>query len=161
MGGVGTLVEEYNSGVITQLLKEAVPYIRGLWTAVGPLLGVLVGAFLARSWDKKKWMNDNRKEEFRELITALMNAAAALIMQQIHANEQTIEMDEEENAQAMHLEAIKVMKTRIFIANDVKAMHIYERWTGAIKEMRKTKAVGGLEDTFETLTNELVERAKG
>ena len=49
------------------------------WAAAGPLVGVLLGALLGRSWDRRKWLNDNRKEEYRELITALTDAAVALI----------------------------------------------------------------------------------
>lgn len=105
-------------------------------------------------------MNDNRKEEFRELITALMDAATALMMQQIHLNDHTLQMDEEERARAMHLEGLKVMKTRIFVADDVKAMRLYERWTEAIKGMRTTKTTHDFEDTFEKLTEEIVDRAK-
>jgi hypothetical protein len=105
-------------------------------------------------------MNDNRKEEFRELIGALMDAATALMMQQIHFNDHTLEPDEEEHAQAMHLDALKVMKTRIFIASDVRAMRLYDRWTEAIKAMRATKTVDYFEDTFEKLTEELVDRAR-
>jgi hypothetical protein len=143
-----------------QSLKEVAPYIRGIWTAIGPLLGVLVGALLARSWDKKKWMNDNRKAEFRELITALTNAATALMMQQTHLNEHRLQTDEEEHARQTHLEAWKVIKTRIFIAHDVKEMKLFDRWGESIKAMRATKKVHPFEDSFEKLKDEIVERAK-
>jgi len=48
---------------------------RNIWTAIGPMLGVLIGALLARSSERQKWMNDNRKEECRELLTAMTRAA--------------------------------------------------------------------------------------
>jgi len=45
--------------------------LKAVWASVGPLVGVLVGALLARSWDRRKWINENRKQEYRELLTTL------------------------------------------------------------------------------------------
>lgn len=41
------------------------------WSAIGPLVGVLIGAWLARSWQQKQWLLDSKKAEYRELISTL------------------------------------------------------------------------------------------
>jgi hypothetical protein len=42
-----------------------------LWGVIAPLVGILVGHYLSRSWQRKQWIQDRRKEEWRELLTIL------------------------------------------------------------------------------------------
>jgi hypothetical protein len=50
-------------------------YSSNAWSAIGPFMGVLVGAWLAHSWDRKKWIADNRKDECRELLGSMTMVA--------------------------------------------------------------------------------------
>jgi hypothetical protein len=145
--------------VIAQLLKEVAPYIRGIWTAIGPLLGVLVGAFLARSWDKKKWMNDNRKEEFRELITTLTEAATAIMGNHHHIKDHTQTTEEGDKALEKYLNALNVIKSRIFVSKDVNEMNLFDKWGEGFKTITATGSIIQFEDVFEKIRDELIERA--
>jgi hypothetical protein len=42
-----------------------------IWALIGPLAGLLIGHYLVRSWERRRWLADNRKEEYRRLLTAL------------------------------------------------------------------------------------------
>jgi len=42
-----------------------------VWAAVGPLVGILMGHYLVRSWERKRWLADNRKEEYRRVLAGL------------------------------------------------------------------------------------------
>jgi hypothetical protein len=42
-----------------------------LWVPIGPIVGIALGHWLLRSWERKRWLADNRKEEYRRLLTAL------------------------------------------------------------------------------------------
>src|SRR4249920_2709756 len=42
-----------------------------IWAAAGPLVGILIGHYLTRSWQRTQWIADNQKEEYRRLLTAL------------------------------------------------------------------------------------------
>lgn len=42
-----------------------------IWAVVGPLLGVAVGHYLVRSWERKRWLADNRKDEYRRVLAGL------------------------------------------------------------------------------------------
>jgi len=42
-----------------------------LWAAVGPLVGVAFGAWLAAHWQRQKWILDNKTAEYRSLFDAL------------------------------------------------------------------------------------------
>jgi hypothetical protein len=44
-----------------------------IWSAVGPLIGVWVGAYVANRNQRRQWLLDNKRQEYRELLTALMN----------------------------------------------------------------------------------------
>lgn len=50
-----------------------------VWLAVGPLIGVVVGALLTRRIQRQQWVADSRKQEYRELMTALSHSATVLI----------------------------------------------------------------------------------
>jgi hypothetical protein len=155
----GVLIKAYNSGVLMQTFKEAIPYIRDVWTAVGPLLGVLVGALLARSWDKKKWMNDNRKEEFRELITALTEAATAIMGNHHHIRDHTQTTEEGDKALGKYMNALNIIKSRIFVAKNVNEMNLFDRWGEGFKTITTTGSIIQFEDVFEKIRDELIERA--
>jgi hypothetical protein len=142
-----------------QSVKDAVPYIRDVWTAIGPLLGVFVGAFLTRSWDKKKWMNDNRKEEYRELMSSLTEAATAMMKRWYPATINTVTREEVQMSSDKYLLALKVIKTRIFIANDMKEMNLFDRFGEAVHTMIANESVDTFEEVYETLRDEIVARA--
>lgn len=44
-----------------------------IWAAVGPLVGVIIGGILAAWWQRRHWILDNKKVEYRELLDALHN----------------------------------------------------------------------------------------
>jgi hypothetical protein len=39
-----------------------------IWAPVGPLVGILVGHYLTRSWERRQWIADNQKEEYKKLL---------------------------------------------------------------------------------------------
>jgi hypothetical protein len=52
--------------------------------ALSGLLGVILGAFLTRSWQRKQWLLDNKKAEYRELISILSQAAHYILNNSPH-----------------------------------------------------------------------------
>lgn len=42
-----------------------------VWAALGPLIGVIVGGLLTAWWQRRQWILDNKKAEYRELLDAL------------------------------------------------------------------------------------------
>jgi len=42
-----------------------------IWAAIGPLVGVVIGAWLAAHWQAKRWIQDNKTAEYRQLLDAL------------------------------------------------------------------------------------------
>lgn len=50
-----------------------------VWAVVAPLVGIFLGHYLTRSWQREQWLRDCRKEEFRELLTTFTRSYATLV----------------------------------------------------------------------------------
>jgi hypothetical protein len=50
-----------------QTLETIGSFLGKTWGVVGPLVGVVIGAGLARSWQRKQWVPQSKKAEYREL----------------------------------------------------------------------------------------------
>jgi hypothetical protein len=113
---------------MSQLWQDFLKY---LWPAVAPLLGVLLGAHLAKSGDQKKWLKDKRADECRELITSITNSATIrLNMGRGHS---------EQEANDAYMESLRVIHDRIFIAEDVEKKQILDSWARAVGDFNKEK----------------------
>lgn len=106
-------------------------YSNRAWTPLGPLVGVLIGAWLTRSGDREKWERENRKEECRELITAISHAATL----QINLGNGT----SERQAYEAYLDSIKTIHDRIFIAEAIEQRDILNLWAHSVHDFGKKK----------------------
>jgi hypothetical protein len=122
---------------------------------IGSFVGIGIGAYLTRSWDQRKWLSENRRDECRELLTALTNAVASLIEES-----QSIVIAysgaEEKEKREEYLEALRVLQDRIFIADDIAGINLFDRWGESVKALLKTRDVHKFEDTFEEIRKEIV-----
>jgi hypothetical protein len=106
-----------------------------VWSGVGPLVGVLVGTLLARSWDKQKWMNDNRKEECRELLTAMTKVADSCLEARARIGSAgPAAIEAVQAAWAEDRKCMIVLQDRIFIAQRLSQERMFKRWNDATNE---------------------------
>jgi hypothetical protein len=59
--------------------KEVAEYSGKAWSAVGPLVGVLIGAYLATRNERKHWIRDNERLEFRELLSTMARSFSTIV----------------------------------------------------------------------------------
>jgi len=111
------------------------------WSSIGPLVGVAVGAWLSRSWQRKQWVRDSKAAEYRELISSLSQCAHAL-MDKFNSNfpggtftsgADLIELDGAESR------AYNTISDRLFIADVMKREKVRERWLTVIRQTEGTK----------------------
>ena len=50
-----------------------------IWAAVGPLAGIMIGHYLVRSWERKRWLADHRREEYQRVLAALNKVNVLII----------------------------------------------------------------------------------
>src|SRR6266852_5671296 len=101
------------------------------WSAAGPLIGVLIGAWLGRAWDKTKWERENRKEECRELIKSISHAAT--LAMNVGSGTSSSE------AYMAYLDSIKTFHDRIFIAEDIDKAKVLDAWAYAVGDFGPKK----------------------
>jgi hypothetical protein len=112
--------------------------------ALSGLLGVILGTYLTRSWQREQWLLDSKKAEYRELISVLSQAAHCILNNSPHlqlpnplgsfkSGEQ--ERLSDEAADRGHV----TIADRIFIADTIAREKISERWVAVLKEKRIDK----------------------
>jgi hypothetical protein len=108
-----------------------------IWAGIGPLVGLLAGHYLLRSWQREQWLLDSRKQEFRELITALTDTIVHLMMftPAYEVGKGAEEFDELKAAQKI---AMRVLADRIYIAEDLRELNAAERFFEAIQGARQS-----------------------
>jgi hypothetical protein len=120
-----------------------------VWAAVGPLVGVLLGAYLATRAQKQHWILDSKKEEYRELLSTLTQSFNVLL--DYHAPMVGHGPDEQRAEHAERLKALAAIGDRLFISDEVKRIDVLNRWHKAVRRLEKdvngsafAESVGGI-----------------
>lgn len=112
--------------------------ILAVWAAVGPLVGVRYGSELSKRAQREQWINDNAKQECREVLSTLTTAFAVIV--RYHAvpisgppisAQDSGEMRERDEVERRSLETLH---SRLFIADELEKRQIRERWVKAIRQ---------------------------
>lgn len=107
--------------------------ISQVWPVVGPLLGVFFGAYLTGRSQGRKWLADNKKEEYRELLTQLTHSFDE-IRHYIPDEEAILNAEPDLEHRARLSKPIMVFADRIFIARDLEEMNTFEKWSTAVQK---------------------------
>jgi hypothetical protein len=119
------------------------------WSAVGPLVGVLIGAWLARAWDREKWEKENRKEECRELIKTITHAATLRLVVGRGTSEA--------QAYSAYLDSLKTIHDRVFIAADLERHKLLDSWAHAVADFGAGAIdAGAFSDRLDALTKTII-----
>jgi hypothetical protein len=140
-----------------ETLKTLVEYLKSVWGAIGPLVGalagVLVGAWLARSWDKQKWMKDSRKQECQELLAAITEAATTILKSNMVGGVSLQQRND------VYYASLKVFQSRLFIARDVEKYKLFDAWVLAVNEFNGDGDRHKFDDTFDKIRDRIVQMA--
>jgi hypothetical protein len=128
----------------------------GVWAAIGPLIGIYLGHFLSRSWQQKQWLLDRRKEEWRELLTAL---AESLRVSLKFYPARVLSGEEERQIVEAQSNSFRTIRDRIFIASDVQRLNIENRWSAAVQHHSQTMDAKKLGNAYTELRDEIVRAA--
>jgi len=111
-------------------------FVRNAWAAIGPLVGVLIGAYLTRRGQRSQWIADSKKLEYRELLTALTKAFEGIV--QLEAPGVGLGPQEQRTLFDLRAQSFVVIRDRIFIAKEVKDMNLLSRWNQALRDYENT-----------------------
>ena len=101
-----------------------------IWSSVGPLVGVFLGAYLSQRWQQKQWLLNNKKQEYRELLDALSGAFFHL-MTKVPLDPRTGIPLERHHPSDAEKNAYRVMRDRIFIAPEIDQEQVAQEWEKA------------------------------
>jgi hypothetical protein len=105
-----------------------------LWTVVGPVAGIFIGAWLVRSWDEKKWERDNVKDECRELLQTITHAGT-LTLAAVEGGSGV----SRSVAHEAYLQSLKTLHDRIFIAEQIEKLGLVDLWAHAVGDYGSQK----------------------
>ena len=108
-----------------------------IWAALGPLLGIVVGHYLTRSWQRRQWIADNQKEEYRKLLAGLNRLNMVLIQDHTNQNVGTQEIKD-----AME-EISMALNTSLFIVDFLEGSKVVD---DVLQASRKLKQRGNFDD---------------
>jgi len=107
--------------------KLSLTQIQAIWNVVGPLVGVFIGAYLTTHIQRKQWLLDNKKQEYRELLSTLTRCFNEI--SEAHMPMVAFSPEDHRRHTAAVKESLAVIRDRIFIARDLEVMKLEDRWT--------------------------------
>jgi len=107
---------------------------------VSAFIGGLINQKMSRNTQHEQWLLDQRKEEWRELLSTLTRSYTL----HLHGR-RTAETD---------AEALTVIRDRLYIAVEVQDLRVLERWSRISKDPRTQMLV--MEGPFNELITDIV-----
>ena len=108
-----------------------------VWAVVGPLVGVALGSWLATKNQRKHWLMDNKRAEYRKLLTTLSDCGSKFLTVYGHVPALTDSTERRMIREAARSSA-NVIYNRLFIASELRKLNIMDRWTNATSTLTKT-----------------------
>jgi hypothetical protein len=136
------------------------PMVRNTAVWWSPIVAGFIGAFgvhlLTQSRERERWILENKKQEYRELLSALSNALVETLA--VHPN--TTRLEALDTRRAAQNQIIRVFSDRIFIVRDLNLTSLRIRWRDALfaytENPNKEKE---LTDEYEEIRDEIVKAA--
>jgi hypothetical protein len=126
----------------------------GAWTYVGPLVGVLIGAYIANRNQRRQWLDSCKKQEYGEMVSVLTKAMMTYISNRASL---TAKGPAEQRAEWQALSDVgETARNRIFIASTVQQLNVVDRWHAA---SRAVESSGNL-DAFSTSVGKLLDEIR-
>lgn len=115
-------------------------YVRDAWAILGPLVGVLIGGYITTRTQRKQWIRDNKRTEYRELLTTIADAGGKFVV--FYGTYPIVANPSEQFAIGETARtSVDVIYNRLFIAKEIEELEIQRRWENAISALRKNHDV--------------------
>src|SRR5664279_1675153 len=124
--------------------------VLGVWSVAGPLVGTAFGAYLSRASVRKHWLEDNKKQEYRELLSTLLRAYNAAQLTYSNGASHWDRSLLQSYTDAIY-EAGIVLEDWIFIGKEVAQLDLKQRWERAMGDLRSTHNHQAFENAFRSI----------
>jgi hypothetical protein len=117
----------------------------GLGTAGGAFIGIVIGQYLTRSWERVQSIATAKKEECREVLKALSHCTITFLRSNTEAYKTADQVKREQDDAAA--ESLRAIWSCMFIAEELDALGIAPKWMELIeaypKDHDRTKFANG------------------
>jgi hypothetical protein len=115
-------------------MHDAFNFIKSTAVVWGPFISGLIAAFivhlLTQSREREKWILDCKKQEFKELLSAL--AMSYIMTINTHSSPiRVVDPDDQRKLDNVVIDALRVMNDRIYVADDLPLEEFGDRWSRA------------------------------
>jgi hypothetical protein len=125
-----------------------------VWAVIGPPAGIVLGSWLATRNQRRHWLLDNRRAEYRELLTTIAEAGGKFVV--FYGMEPVVASGEEQFAIGETARtSVDVIYNRLFIADEVEKLNIQRRWEGAISALQKSHNVNAFGKSLDDITGDI------
>jgi carboxypeptidase C (cathepsin A) len=114
--------------------------LSGAFLIFGIVLGSFLSHALSRSARHEEWLRDAKKQEYKEVLTALATAYLALI--RFGTAGTVVPGELERRISDTEAEAYRILHDRVFIAHELESTEISKRWTEATENFARTRDKG-------------------
>jgi hypothetical protein len=108
-----------------------------LWGVIAPLVGILVGHFLSRSWQREQWFRDKRYEDYQAVLSAIVAAYMAVVRIDMASLTSLFSPEMAQEVEVIKAESFRVLRDRIFIAKELDLGGILVEWDTLITNYQK------------------------
>lgn len=108
-----------------------------VWAALGPLIGISVGAYFTRAWQRKQWTLESKKTEYRELLSTLSRSVRCILNNSPGlwgGGPYVVTGEQEKNVMEADTEARSTIEDRVFIHNAIENEKVLEHWQLLVAE---------------------------
>ncbi len=139
------------------MLYTVATIILAIWAALGPLVGVYIGAYIANRNQKRQWLSTCKKEEYSGLISALTKSMMIYIELRAFL---VARGPEEQRSEAAALSSFgETARNRIFIAPTVKCLDVVNRWHDATRAVERDRDLNAFGASVGKLLDEIRDAA--
>jgi hypothetical protein len=124
----------------------------------GTLAGVFAGQWMTMWSQRKQWLRDQRRTEFREVMTAL--TAAVIELQYFYAAGAEPASPQAARSGVLTKKALCTIANRVFIAAEMKRLDIGIKYLKAMKDLRESRQeLGTFGDQMDEVIDSIVAAA--
>jgi hypothetical protein len=111
-----------------------------LWGVIAPLVGILIGHLLLRSWQREQWFRDKRYEDYQAVLSATVAAYMAIVRVDMASLTSLFTPEMLQEVEVIKADSFRVLRDRIFIAEELDYGGILVEWIPWSPTMRCTLA---------------------
>ena len=131
--------------------------ILGIWAALGPLVGVRYGHALSKRLQTERWVVENKKQEYREVLGAITEAFSTIV----RYGSAGIATGPDEQRARDRAESVSsgILRDRLFIARELEELNALNRWVEATRDFDNQHDITQFTQRFAKLASDIREVA--